>query len=199
MLVRKRSPLLPELSREQLAQHADAQCLPVSARFRSNCHLTSSGLQVSPRSHTLPLAFADRHFYSFLWRSPQTQFAAYDRKLPSCWLRHLTRDGAKCFVHRQPGSNSTCHTAGSCQVAVEIVDWRGDVAAIQTDLAPPLWPQLQPRETRRGGKSQQAISIEDCRRCDDTGKQHIRGLPIVSYPCPVIGQAMEKQPPGLGL
>src|SRR6266478_4345719 len=61
VLLRKRSPLLPEPSREQLAQHADSQCLPVSVRFRPNCHLTSAGLQVtSQTSHTLPLAFADR-------------------------------------------------------------------------------------------------------------------------------------------
>src|SRR5262249_13531552 len=62
VLVRKRSLLLLELSHEQLAQHADAQYLPASAKFRSNCHLTSSGLQASlQRFHTLPLAFADRH------------------------------------------------------------------------------------------------------------------------------------------
>src|SRR6266481_4365383 len=39
---------------------------------------------------------------------------------------------------------------GSCQAAVEKVDWRGDAAAIQADLAPPSGPQLQPRETRGG-------------------------------------------------
>src|SRR4051812_32431393 len=60
-LVTKRSLLLPELSRGQRAQHADARCLPASARSPPNCHLTSSGLQVSPQTfHTLPLAFADR-------------------------------------------------------------------------------------------------------------------------------------------
>src|SRR5262245_6175781 len=59
---RKRSPLLREPSREQLVQHADAQYLPVSPRFRSNGRLTSSGLQGSPqRFHTQPLAFADKH------------------------------------------------------------------------------------------------------------------------------------------
>src|SRR6516162_7897632 len=62
VLVRKRSPLLPEPWREQLAQLVDAQCLRVSARFRSDGHLTSSELQGSPQIfRTLPLAFVDKH------------------------------------------------------------------------------------------------------------------------------------------
>src|SRR6266487_7133346 len=153
VLVRKRSPLLPELSREQLAQHADAQCLPVSARFRSNCHLPSSGLQVSPQTfHTLPLAFADRHLLQLpLEVSPDsircTRYQTAQRLVAASherWCEMLRSQAARIEQYSSP--------ARSCQVAVEIVDWRSDVAAIQTDLASPLWPQSPPRETRRAWK-----------------------------------------------
>src|SRR6266576_4102536 len=151
--VRKRSPLLPEPSREQLAQHADSQSLPVSARFRPNCHRSSSGLQVSrQRCHTLPLAFEDRQLLQLplevspdsirciRWQTAQLLVAASHER----WCEMLPAQAARIEQYLSP--------AGSCQVAVEIVDWRGDVAAIQIDLAPPLWPQLQPRETRRAWK-----------------------------------------------
>src|SRR5262249_54727869 len=151
--VRKRSPLLPEPSREQLAQHADAQCLRVSARFRSDGHRTSSELQGSPQTfHTLPLAFADRHLLQLplevspgsirciRWQTAQLLVgASHERR---CEM--LRSQAARIEQYLSP--------VRSCQVVVETVDWRSDVAAIQTDLAPRLWTQLQPRETRRGWK-----------------------------------------------
>src|SRR6476646_8583140 len=126
----------------------------MSARFRSNCHLTSSGLQVSPQTfHTLPLAFADRHLLQLpLEVSPDSircirlqtaqRLVAASRER---WCEMLRSQAARIEQYLSP--------ARSCQVAVEKVDWLGAVAAIQADLAPPLWPQLQPLETRRGWKN----------------------------------------------
>src|SRR5262249_43341899 len=127
--------------------------LRVSARFRSDGHLTSSELQGSPQTfHTLPLAFADKHLLelplevspdSFRYIRSQTAqllvAASHER-----WCEMLRSQAARIEQYLSP--------VGSYQGAAEIVDWRGDVAAIQTDLAPPLGPQLQPRQTRKGWK-----------------------------------------------
>src|SRR5262249_40903113 len=137
--VRKRSPLLPEPSREQLAQHADAQCLRVSARFRSDGHLTSSELQGSPQTfHTLPLAFADKHLLELpLEVSPYS--IRYIRSRTAQLLVAASHERWCEMLLVQADRIERCLSpVGSCQVVVEIVGWRGDVAAIQTGLAPPL-------------------------------------------------------------
>src|SRR5262245_66669889 len=109
-------------------------------------------------------------FQSLLGTSSHTQFAAYDSELPSCWLGNLTRDGAKCFVHRQPGSNSTCHQFDRVrELSKQLIGQATLLPSKQTSHH--HYGHNCSRERRvEGGKFQHAISIEDCRSRDDTGK-----------------------------
>ena len=135
--------------------------------------------------------------YRFLGRPPESQFAAYDGELPGCGLRHLTSDGAKRFVHRQTGSNGARHHFDRVgELPKQLI---GEATALPSKQTPHHHDGHKDSRERHveEGKSQQAIGIKDRRRRDGAGKQHILGAPIVSYPGLVIGQAMEKQPPGL--
>src|SRR5437868_4608283 len=140
--VRKRSPLLREPSREPLAQHADSRSLPASVRFRPNFPQTSTARQASSqRSHTPPLAFADRRLLS----SPLEVFpdSARCRRWQTARLLVVACRVRWCEMLRSRAAPIGQYLSpnGSRQGVVEKVEWRSDALAIQTDLGPPGWPQ----------------------------------------------------------